>query len=366
VAYDALTDPAMVAHLAERVGLDMPADWLVRAVGAEQSNSSVILGDQVIVKLYRRLQHGPNPDIEMVAALDEVGFNHVAPPMGSWRRGDLDLAVAQELLKGGTEGWALALTSLRDLLAADGDLDPAAAGGDFASEAHRLGEMTARLHLSLSAAFGVHDSNVDAWVAAIERRAHTIPGDPVQQSALDRATARVIALPRVGPSIRVHGDFHLGQVMRTDVGWFVFDFEGEPGAPLAERREPWPALRDVAGMLRSFDYAAAVAIAERDEPHRDELATRGRAWEARNRAAFLDGYLATEQIGALLPDGGSAASVNAMLGFFELEKALYELSYERAHRPDWAGIPSQAIERMVAAYDAAESQQGDPRSAADA
>ena len=145
-----------------------------------------------------------------------------------------------------------------------------------------------------------------------------------------------------GPAIRTHGDYHLGQVMRTDAGWYVLDFEGEPDRPLEERQRPTSPLRDVAGMLRSLHYASAVALTERDG---DEFAEAAAAWEARNRQAFLDGYLPVGGQGrASCPP--TEASVDAVLAAFELEKAVYELSYERAHRPDWEHIPLTALRRL--------------------
>ena len=146
-----------------------------------------------------------------------------------------------------------------------------------------------------------------------------------------------------GPAIRTHGDYHLGQVMRTDAGWYVLDFEGEPDRPLEERQRPTSPLRDVAGMLRSLHYASAVALAERDGPEFEQPAA---AWEARNRQAFLDGYLPAATKGGILP--ADQASVDAVLAAFELEKAVYELAYERAHRPDWVHIPQAAISRLRA------------------
>ncbi|HZT65441.1 MAG TPA: phosphotransferase [Acidimicrobiales bacterium] len=341
VAYDALIDPELSRLLASRVvegGL--PEDAHVRSVGAEQSNSSIVFDERVIVKFYRRLQRGVNPDVEVATGLDRVGFNHLASPLGVWHRDEYDLAVAQEFLAGGTEGWALALTSLRDLYACDDD-DPAAAGGDFGAESRRLGEMTAKLHLALAEAFGTSPADTGEWLAEIEPRlAGLEAGDLARARAL---AGRVTGLDSPGPSIRVHGDYHLGQVMRTETGWFVLDFEGEPARPLETRRRPWPALKDVAGMLRSFGYAAAVALADRGEAT-PELAERGRSWERHNRGLFLDGYLATPGVEDLVPQG---EAFDAVLAFFELDKALYELGYERAHRPEWTRIPLAAIDRLL-------------------
>lgn len=346
-AYEGLADATVVRQLAADMGVKVAEDAIVRPVSAEQSNSSVVIGQEVILKLFRRLQAGTNPDVEVTTGLDRVGFNHLASPLGVWSDQGYDLAVAQEFLAGGSEGWALALTSLRDLYAS-GDDDPAAAGGDFAGEARRIGEMTARMHVALRAAFGVEDSNLEDWARTLTGQVDQLGLGPEAARTAERLSAAVASLGPV-PSIRVHGDLHLGQVMRAESGWFVLDFEGEPSRPVAERRLPWPAAKDVAGMLRSFDYAAAVALREHKDAERDELAPRGRAWEQRSRAAFLDGYRSVEEIESVLPPGGPASEADrALLELFELDKAVYEVTYERAHRPDWADIPLSAIERLAA------------------
>ncbi|HZU74448.1 MAG TPA: phosphotransferase [Acidimicrobiales bacterium] len=344
LAYDALVDPVLARPLVRLTGADVADGAFVRSVGAEQSNSSLVVNEKLIVKFFRRLRRGPNPDVETTLALDAVGFNHVAPPMGRWRRGDYDLAVAQEYLAGGTEGWALALTSLRDLYGCDED-DPASAGGDFAGEAGRIGEMTGRLHLAMAEAFGTHPGDVGAWVSGLTVRLESLGLDRRLVERAHRLVERVGGLADPGPSIRVHGDYHLGQVMRTDVGWFVLDFEGEPERPLEERTRPTSALKDVGGMLRSLDYAAAVSGAEREAKAQRVVGERGRAWEQRNRQAFLRGYASVPGIDALLPAGDG----QGVLGpFFELDKALYELAYERSFRPEWERIPAEAIERLLA------------------
>lgn len=348
--YDAMAEPVAARRVAAVVGVPGAEEMMVRPVGAEQSNTSVVLGDKVILKVFRRLQPGPNPDVEVSTALDRVGFNHLASPVAVWHRGDYDLAVAQEYLAGGTEGWALALASLRDYYGGP-ESDPAAAGGDIASEARRIGEMTARLHLALCEAFGMQPPTAEEWARGVEERAGALrlgPGVERGVAALAARIRRLAETGALGSAIRVHGDYHLGQVMRTDAGWYVLDFEGEPARPLDERRRAWPAAKDVAGMLRSFQYAAAVALADRDDADQVALAGRARAWEERARSAFLGGYLGVEGIGTLYP-GGDAESPDSreLVSFFEVDKALYEVGYERAHRPDWERIPRSAIERLL-------------------
>jgi maltokinase len=176
------------------------------------------------------------------------------------------------------------------------------------------------------------------------------PGwDQVLADGARRIIARLKEIPDPGPAIRVHGDYHLGQVLRTDAGWFVLDFEGEPARPLAERTRPSSVLKDVAGMLRSLSYAPAVALSYQE----DDLSALGRAWEHRNRDCFLAGYLRKAQFD---PDSGQEpilptdpAVRSAVLAAFELDKALYEVAYERANRPDWARIPLEAVGRLAGA-----------------
>ena len=353
--YEALLDPELdVALLATVVpGTEEPQH--VRFLAGEQSNTSVVFDDRLILKVFRRPVAGENPDVEVPLALAAVDFPHVARPVATWRRDDLDLAVVKEFLVGGSEGWSLALTSLRDLYAEHGnrpaedaresattEADPAAVGGDFAGEARRLGVTTGELHVALADAFGRQPGDAGRWADDMDAqlRRTPLPGD--RRDALADLFARLRWVDDSGPAIRVHGDYHLGQTMRTDAGWYVLDFEGEPLRPLEERRRPTSPLKDVAGMLRSLDYASAVAEREREEPV-PELA---RAWAARNRQAFLDGYLEVAAAAGLLP--GDDETVALVLRAFELDKAVYEVAYEEAHRPEWASIPLAAIDRHLA------------------
>jgi len=160
-----------------------------------------------------------------------------------------------------------------------------------------------------------------------------------------RAVIEQLRKAEVGRAIRVHGDFHLGQVMRSDAGWHVLDFEGEPTRPVEERRRPSSALRDVAGMLRSFHYAAEVALREYGDEADVELHRLGGAWERYNCERFLDGYFGVDGIDAVLPVGEAARSF--VLRVFELDKAVYEVAYEASHRPEWVGIPLSAVQRIL-------------------
>ncbi|MGH9176956.1 MAG: maltokinase N-terminal cap-like domain-containing protein [Acidimicrobiales bacterium] len=343
LAFDALVDPDSARAVLRLVAPGQEGEY-VRPMGAEQSNTSLVFDDRLVLKVFRRLQAGANPDVEVTTALAGVGFTNVAEPLGVWQRDGLDLAVVARYLAGGAEGWALALTSLRDLYGAGTD-DPAAAGGDFAAEAGRLGEVTAGLHLAMAEAFGTSPSDPAAWAAGVEAQLERLQDGDVDQVAVKEFVERLRAAGRPGVSIRVHGDYHLGQVLRTDTGWYVLDFEGEPARPLEERRRPSSPLKDVGGMLRSFQYAAAVAMSERDELEQQRLGPLAEAWERRNRMAFLRGYMGTEGVEALLPAHGGDRE--AVLAAFELDKAVYEVLYERAHRPDWAQIPLRAVRRLL-------------------
>ncbi|MGH9222664.1 MAG: maltokinase N-terminal cap-like domain-containing protein [Acidimicrobiales bacterium] len=359
LAYDAVLDPDLDLALLDVVTSSGESAERVRPVGGEQSNSSLVYDDRVILKVFRRLHPGPNLDIEVTKAISGAGFDHVAPPLATLTRTAggqrFDLAVLQPFLGGGVDGWALALTSLRDLFGV-GDtqsvpmitadmleppkpVDPRQAGGDFGAEARRLGTITAEMHRALADAFGRETGDGTAWADIIEAQVEALQYPGFERGAARRILEALREVDDVGPAIRVHGDYHLGQVLRTDAGWFVLDFEGEPERPPAERRQRWSALRDVAGMLRSLHYASAVALWERDE----ECAGLAGAWEQRNRMAFLEGYLAVAKANDLLPD---EAGTEAVLAAFELEKAVYELGYEQGHRPDWAGIPLQALQRL--------------------
>jgi len=244
--------------------LDTGLDSLV--LTGEQSNTSLVFGESAIFKVFRRVSPGPNPDLEVAAALAKLGSSHIAEPYG-WIETRMDgatavLAILSRYLRAASDGWSLAATSVRDLYATEGTR-AAEAGGDFAGEAERLGVATAQVHQDLAEAFGRSELEPEAIRELAEQ----------MYRRLDIATAAVPELARhadkIGdaysnlakliepvPAQRVHGDYHLGQVMRTQTGWVVLDFEGEPASPLAQRRARSSPLRDVAGMLRSFDYAA--------------------------------------------------------------------------------------------------------------
>jgi len=320
-------------------------------LGVEQSNTSVSWGERSILKLFRRVLPGLNPDLEVHRALRSVNSNEVAALQGAVE-GTFDgepftLAMLQDFAANSADGWSMALASVRDLLA-EADLRADEVGGDFAGEASRLGETVAVVHDELRRALG--ETSRDAReLAAVwhERLGATVAEVPVLAPYVDgiRATYDAVAgLAEGMPTQRVHGDLHLGQTLRTPRGWLLIDFEGEPAAPLAERVRPDSALRDVAGMLRSFDYAAFHQILARepaafdDAAHDSQLTWRANEWAERNRGAFCEGYA--------LQSGTDPRDQRALLRAFELDKAVYELLYETRSRPAWAPIPLASIARL--------------------
>jgi maltokinase len=342
LVYDALVDPDLAVLFLRHIAPDEEVERM-RPINVEQSNTSVIFDERLILKVFRRVPVGPNPDVEMTDALARAGFTHISAPVAAWRRDGRDLAVVRQYLAGGSDGWQLAMTSLRDLY--DRRLDPALSGGDFAPEASRLGEITADMHLALARGLGSQPGDAGEWAAAMVAQLDRVPPGTIDGEAVAAVYARLRDVDDAGCAIRVHGDAHLGQTMRTDDGWYVLDFEGEPAAPLDERRQPSSPLRDVAGMLRSFHYAAQAGLIERGVELDDELADLADQWERRSADAFFKGYLAVDGIESLLPpDEGDRRLV---LDAFLLAKAVYEVAYEAAHRPDWLPIPLSAVRRLL-------------------
>ena len=361
--YDAVHDEEATAALLRRLigGEDLDTlrfgllsdslspDQRSRVLSGEQSNTSIVYGEDYILKVFRRLQAGLNPDLEITRALADAGSHHVAPPL-AWLDGDVDgqpttLGMMQCYQRGASDGWAMATASVRDLFA-EGDLHADEVGGDFGGESERLGAATAEVHAIMartltSATAGPEESQAtaqqlhDRLDAAVAIVAELAPYAEALRAAYDE----VALLSDPVPVQRVHGDYHLGQVLRTQDGWVLLDFEGEPARPLSERTALMSPLRDVAGMLRSFDYAARHLLAER--PGQQHLAYRANEWAERNRDAFCDGYAKAS--------GSDPRDATVLLRAFELDKAVYELVYEARNRPAWISIPLGSIERLAAA-----------------
>ena len=336
-------------HMRKMPGASFQTGLDSLVLSAEQSNTSLVYGEESILKVFRRLSPGPNPDLEVTSALARLGSSHVAEPFG-WIETRLDgvstsLAILSRYLRLASDGWSLAATSVRDLYAMDdatGDAVRAAeAGGDFAGEAHRLGIATAQVHADLAIAFGTDELGPDAVRELTEQmyRKLDLAVDAVPElgrysEMIGDAYSSMAKLKGPFPVQRVHGDYHLGQVLRTTgSGWVVLDFEGEPATSLAQRRARSSPLRDVAGMLRSFDYAARHQLI--GHPDQGTLNTVASDWVRRNASAFCAGYA---EAGGPDPDEN-----DVLLRSLQLDKAVYEVLYEAGHRPSWLQIPLDSL-----------------------
>jgi maltokinase len=354
--YDALSDPGQSLALLDLMRRDARLEsehavsefhWVegahdpgsgagVRPMGAEQSNSSVVFGDALTLKIYRRVEAGINPELELLRFLTQREYANV-PALAGWyaysgRLIEATLGVMQEFLPDARDGWELALQ------------DPDA----FLPRVPALGEVTGELHTvlgsdSMDPAFAPEEPSSESLALLtatvdeeIERIFFELPDDEALAPIAGRGEEvrehlRVLTqVGSIGKVIRTHGDYHLGQTILAQRGWVILDFEGEPARTLPERRRKRSPLRDAAGMLRSFAYAATASGVP--------------DWEQRAREEFLDAYLASTDR-SLLPPGRQA--VDQLLSVFELEKAVYELRYELNHRPDWVRIPVASIERML-------------------
>jgi maltokinase len=323
-------------------GHDLDTSTHSSLFGGEQSNSSLAFGEDSLLKFFRRLTPGTNPDIEIHEALTEAGNSHVAALYGYLTADDddLQLAVLQQFLRTASDGWELALASARNLFT-EGDLHADEVGGDFAAEAYRLGSTLASVHTTLAEAFGTAPFDAAATARVMQARLDAAT-EVVPELAELRLDDRFDAITGTqGLVQRVHGDLHLGQTLRTSLGWKLVDFEGEPAKDLAERRRPDSVWRDVAGMVRSFDYAAS-AVARDLGAGSDEaaqLAYRADEWTRHNSEAFLVGY--TEERGhPMTPDE------ERLLAAYVIDKAVYEAVYETRNRPGWRSIPLAALSRL--------------------
>jgi trehalose synthase-fused probable maltokinase len=366
---DALADPRHVRELVHmlRVGRNLPAGEGVvefgavegaaaagqelreaRAITTEQSNTSVVFDEELILKVFRRLEAGINPELELLRFLTERGFENIAQLTGWYSYAgqpmDATLGILQRFVAGGIDGWELALDTIDD--------EPEG----FLVRLHRLGEVTGRMHTLLgsdpndpnfcpeeasSESLGLLTASVDDEIEAVFLGLpEDVPDlEPIRGRGEEvRERLRLLThIGGLGRVIRHHGDFHLGQTLWADGDWVVLDFEGEPARSLPERRRKRSPLRDVAGMLRSFAYVQSAAPFLRGVEAPSH-------WEDRARHEFLEGYRAT--VDPMLVPAGS--SLDKLLAVFELEKAVYELRYELDNRPDWVRIPVAGIARMLA------------------
>jgi trehalose synthase-fused probable maltokinase len=369
--YDAFADPEACVRLGEllREGAEVHGEharvefhWLdgvppprerarVRPIGAEQSNTSVVFDEELVLKAFRRVEAGDNPELEMLRFLSARGFPNIAE-LGGWYQYEGDLmdatfGVVQRFVPDARDGWELALEEL------------GGAPERFVGRMEDLGRVIGAMHTVLASdstdpAFAPEepsDESLSLLTATIdeeiERMFLELPDAESVAAIAGRGAEvrdRLQLLSNIGARgklIRHHGDLHLGQTMlaqgpRGDT-WIILDFEGEPARPLLERRRKRSPLRDVAGMLRSFAYAASAAGLQLGHAVPED-------WEDRARESFLAGYLASVDSG-LLPAG--EALTRTLLSIFELEKAVYELRYELNNRPDWVAIPVAGIARLL-------------------
>jgi maltokinase len=326
--------------------LSLPEPVPVRRLMVEQSNTSVVIGEKVILKIIRRLEAGVNPEHEMGRFLATrtpfratptlLGALSLEGPSGA------TLALVHRFVPNAVDGWKYTLDRFRK----PGVMDAA-----FLEEMRELGRRLGELHHALAsdtqdpsfAPEPVHQEDLQRWSASIlgemgvtlaEAGKHH-PDLEKQRERLMEHAKRLAHVAPSGQKIRIHGDLHLGQVLHSEGKWLIFDFEGEPARTFNQRREKYSPLRDVAGMIRSFDYAEATVLLEGSSPGPRMVPSRD---------AFLEGYREVTRGAAFLP--ADEAAFWGMLRAFELEKLLYEVRYEMQNRPDWVRIPIQALLKM--------------------
>ncbi|MFC9089841.1 maltokinase N-terminal cap-like domain-containing protein [Nocardiopsis dassonvillei] len=363
VVYDAAHDEELTRMLLERFAAptgaepsgkvrfrSLPGDSIRtgsagRLLTGEQSNTSLVFGEDYILKTFRRLWPGPNPDLELNMALS--GTPYVARPCG-WIEADLaghstptTLAMLQTYIPQATDGWVLATANVRALLEGPGNGRESA----FTGEAARLGRTTAEVHRSLAQTLPTDvltptgaAEMADAMVERLAMASAEVPELAEHAPRVMEAYADFSEVDEPLPIQRIHGDYHLGQAIRTASGWVLLDFEGEPTVPVRDRQRLSSPLRDVAGMLRSFDYAAGHLLI--GHPGDPGLEWAARSWAQHNREAFCRGYA----------DGGGADPEKhlAVLRAFEFDKAVYEVLYEARNRPNWLRVPLESIATAAA------------------
>jgi len=345
-------------------------------MGVEQSNTSVRYDESCILKVYRRLERGGNPEVELSHFLT-TGTDFTATPqvlsVGRVASADgysADIFAVQEWTPSQGDGWTWSVEAARAAMDSAPDPEGVRAwlqnDGAVLAAAADLGRITAHVHAALASAVDdglrpepVAPADLDEWSQQVHQEAHdaadVIRAAHIQDSNLIAATERAgsyagrglrVGAHGLGLKTRVHGDYHLGQVLKTDDGFAVLDFEGEPAKPLAERKRLQHPLVDVAGMVRSWSYAAYTAARESDaQAVLNNVEGFAQAWESEMRRSFLDAYWAAADEAAYLPR--DEATRSALLILFELRKALYEVQYELNNRPDWVEIPAGAVLRLT-------------------
>jgi maltokinase len=309
-----------------------------------------VYDDRFILKLFRRLHDGLNPELEMHRFLAKEEFTAIAKPLGWIDEPGSTLGVLQPYYPGSATGWEVSVGSVAEAFDAP-DRELSSLKNDFAPHASHLGTLTADVHIALARAQdSVIAEETDLAQMNQRMRAHlheVIAEVPRLEQYRRQIEELFTAAERRATRLRlqrIHGDYHLNQVLRTGDGdWLVIDFEGEPVRSLEERRRLSTPLRDVAGMLRSFDYVASSPLLER--PDLAGLEQRAREWTTRNQAAFLDSYVERAGPAGLLPD-----AYGLVLLAYEMDKAVYEVRYDTRYRPTWLPIPFQGIERLIASY----------------
>lgn len=339
--FDALADEELALEFCSIVAPDLELNT-VRAQPGEQSNTSLVLDERFITKVFRRVQPGPNLDVEVTEALGRIGYGEVPVPVAVWRRNNTDFAVTRRFERSRGDGAELATASLREMF--NRRRPPRDCKLDFAREAYQLGRDVGALHVALAQAFGAEPADGGTWADDMCAQLHRVASGHLETERIEDVYQRLRVADDLGSAIRIHGDLHLGQVLRLARHWMVLDFEGEPARPLDERRRPSSPLRDVAGMTRSFHYAAGLALRETGAPDK-ELRLLADAWAERAINTFLSGYADVDEVHRLLPQ--ARASRDALLSVFEMDKAVYEVAYEMAHRPALVDLPIRAVERLL-------------------